>query len=73
LLGGGFAVPSETAFKLLPFCLELCKCNKFPFVGLLGVWWLCQFQAKQLLNLCRFAWSFASAIDFLCAFVWFGV
>jgi hypothetical protein len=81
LLGGGFAVPSETIFKplplgvcggfvvlseklfkLLPLC-PVCKCNRFFFVDLLCVY-LCSFKRNNFLNLCRFAWSFANAIDF---------
>jgi hypothetical protein len=34
-------------------------------VGLLGVY-LCSSKRNSFLNLCRFTWSFASAINFLC-------
>jgi hypothetical protein len=71
LLGGGFAVPSETAFKLLPLYLELCKCNKFPFVPLL-VW---SFNLHQKRNSVTASLYFAAllgwcAIDFLYRFAW---
>jgi len=79
----GLQFQAKQLFKPLPLCLVVallvCKCNRFYFVGLLGVCGgfasskrdrffifaalpclVCfvglQFQAKQLLNLCRFAY-----------------
>ncbi|MDR2582222.1 MAG: hypothetical protein LBC75_01935 [Fibromonadaceae bacterium] len=62
LLGGGFVVLSETAFKPLP--LGVCDGFASAIDFLCGFAWCValQFQAKQLLNLCRFVgllvWNF---------------
>ena len=67
LLGVCFCSSKRDRFFIFA-ALPVCKCNRFPLCLCLVV--ALQFQAKQLLNLCRFAWLECNRFPFVPLSVW---
>jgi len=60
------SVTASLLFEALPYL----ECNRFPFVGLLGVWWLCSSKRNNFLNFCRFACLVCNKFPFVPLNVW---